>query len=86
MAHPRLVSARWLKNHGVSLRYAGNGGFRYVPPDGVLTVGEVAKLLNTYKLKVYRLEEQGRIRFVDRRGGGIAMVRLAHVRKYQAQS
>jgi hypothetical protein len=83
MAQPRLVSARWLKNHGVSLRYAGNGStarLKFVPPDGALTVGEVAKLLNVYPLQVYRLVNRGVLTFKDR--SGVATVPLKQIRKY----
>ena len=78
---PRLISARWLRNHGVLLRYAGNGAVpatRWVAPDGALTVGEAARLLGVYPLQVYRLERRGRFRFRDR--AGVATVPLAALR------
>jgi len=76
-----LVAARWLKNHGVELRYAGNGSGsrkRFVPQDGALTVGETALLLGVYPLQVYRLARRGKLRFIQR--GSVATVPLSQIR------
>ncbi len=85
MASPRLVSARWLANHGVLLHYAGNGTpTRFVPPDGALTVGEAARLLGIYPLHLYRLHARGVLRFRDRKG--VATVGLVELRRIGTKS
>jgi hypothetical protein len=77
--YPRLVSAKWLKNHGVMLRYAGNGSGRFVPPQGELTTGQAARLLDVLPMQIYRLEARKLLRF--RRRGGVAMIPLSDLRK-----
>jgi len=81
----RLVSARWLANHGVMLRYAGAGPrTRFVRPDQALTVGEAARLMRRPMMWFYRLEARGKIRFRDRRG--VATVGLAEIRRLNGQT
>jgi excisionase family DNA binding protein len=85
MPVPRLISARWLKNRGVMLRYAGNGVApmeRFVPAGGSLTTGEAAKLLGVYPLQIYRLAARGVLHFKDVKG--VATVKLTELRKAQA--
>jgi hypothetical protein len=83
MALPRLVSARWLGNHGVSLRDS-RGGTACVPPDGALTVGQVSKLLRCLPIQVYRLVGRGVLHF--RRRNGVAMVRLSELRRRRRET
>jgi hypothetical protein len=80
MAIAMLVSIKWLNNHGVMLTYAGRQR-RFVAPDGALTVGQARQLLGLSTMRLYRLRQQGKIRFLN---GSPAMVPLAELRKLQA--
>ena len=78
MPSPRLISARWLQNHGIELCYS-SGEPRWVPPDGALTVGQASRLLGILPLTIYRLSARGILRFRDR--AGVATVSLAELRR-----
>ena len=74
-----VQSVRWLKNHGVTVKL-GSGVMRYVPPDGALTVGEARQLLGCGQMRLYRLREQGKIKFLP---GAVARVPLSELRRLQ---
>ena len=85
MALAMLRSIKWLKNHGVMLTYARAGKQIprvYVPPDGALTVGQARQLLGVGQMRLYRLREQGRIKFIN---GEPAMVALSELRRVAAE-
>lgn len=86
MAELMLAGARWLKNHGVSLRYARGrktARLRYVRPDGALTFGEAAKLLGVSRMWLYRLRDSGMVK--TRNHGHAETVALAELRRVQAE-
>jgi len=64
MPKARLIEARWMRPHrgrrGVELRYA-DGSRRFVGHNGILTLGEAAKLLKTYPLAITRMGERDKI-------------------------
>lgn len=82
MALGMLRSAKWLRNHGVSLLYSAPGSSperRYIAPDGELTVGQASRLLRCSEMRIYRMEKRGAIRLRPR--NGVAMVPLGECRK-----
>jgi hypothetical protein len=86
MALAMLRSIKWLKNHGVMLTYARRGKEIprvYVPPDGALTIGQARQLLGLGQMRLYRLREQGKLKFLG--SGPVAMVSLAELRRLAAE-
>ena len=70
MRGPRLIGARWLKNHGLELLFRDPAtqrrSTRFVGPKAELTMAEAAVALRTYTLLLYRMRRLGRLKTTGR--------------------
>jgi hypothetical protein len=66
-----LKDWKWLKNNGVMLEYESKTGIKakhFVPPGGVVSIPEAAKILATNEVQLHRLKKAGRLKTEKRRG------------------
>jgi len=80
-----LKSWKWLANNGVMLEYEGHSGIRarhFVPPNGLVSIAEAAKILNTNEVQLHRLRRAKKLKTAKRRGrAAVAVSELLRLKR-----